>query len=415
MNKEILGHIYSERKNLIVSGDIATNKTDGVVFDIVDNIVEKGENFLVTDAKEEYLERYYQTLKENGYNIVTINLRNPEKSEGWNPLEHAYDLYKQNKNDQATQFLEIISHNIFTSTNEVDPFWENMASNLFSGIILGIFDDAKKEEVNLASVNKILNYFNYSYGSNDYFSEYFKYKKPTDLMYTYVSPIAFAPKDTKDSIVTVTKQKITSLLVNKSIERLTNETTYNLDDLLTKKTAIFFINRDENTCLNYLASIFVSQLYYSLINKKVDNFNFILDNFDSLGTIDKFNDMLSSCIDRNIKFLIVTRSDDKLYGDYGIYLKKLANKIVVDKNKLNISFDNQTIILDNILKAKVQKKFDYPTLKTEPIKTFDIRKFVLEQKKDIFNEININDEKDSFDELITKIDEKLKELDKHSM
>ena len=409
MNKEILKLFYNERKNIIVSGDMATNKTNGVIFDIVDNIVEKEENILVTDAKEEYLERYYQILKEKNYNIITINFRNPNQSDGWNLFEHAYNLYKQNKTDQAIEFLEIIVHNIFKTEKSMDPFWTDMASNLFLGIVLALFDDAKKEEINLSSVKNLLDSVNFSYGTTDYFSEYLKYKKTTDLTYTYASQVVFTPKDTKDSILAVTKQQTSKLFANKGITNLTNKTTYKLDD---KKTAIFLINKDEDSSLNYLASIFISELYYILINNQIGNFNFILDNFDSLGTIDKFSDMLSSSVSRNIKFTIGTRSIEKLYDTYGDYLKKLTNKIEVSQHEIVISFDKQLITLDNIFKPKTVNNFEYPILETKPIEVFDVRKFVLEHKKDTFEELNIENENISTDELIMKIDKKIKELDK---
>ena len=409
MNKEILKLFYNERKNIIVSGDMATNKTNGVIFDIVDNIVEKEENILVTDAKEEYLERYYQILKEKNYNIITINFRNPNQSDGWNLFEHAYNLYKQNKTDQAIEFLEIIVHNIFKTEKSMDPFWTDMASNLFLGIVLAMFDDAKKEEINLNSVKNLLDSVNFSYGTTDYFSEYLKYKKPTDLTYTYASQAVFTPNDTKDSILAVTKQQTSKLFANKGITNLTNKTTYKLDD---KKTAIFLINKDEDSSLNYLASIFISELYYILINNQIGNFNFILDNFDSLGTIDKFSDMLSSSVSRNIKFTIGTRSIEKLYDTYGDYLKKLTNKIEVSQHEIVISFDKQLITLDNIFKPKTVNNFEYPILETKPIEVFDVRKFVLEHKKDTFEELNIENENISTDELIMKIDKKIKELDK---
>ena len=72
MKKEILEKMFNSKKNLIVSGDISTGKTENVVFPVVEEIINNNQSLLVLDSKEEYINKYYDKLKEKNYNIFTF-------------------------------------------------------------------------------------------------------------------------------------------------------------------------------------------------------------------------------------------------------------------------------------------------------------------------------------------------------
>ena len=55
MKKEILEKMLNSKKNLIVSGDISTGKTENVVFPVVEEIINNNQSMLVLDSKEEYI------------------------------------------------------------------------------------------------------------------------------------------------------------------------------------------------------------------------------------------------------------------------------------------------------------------------------------------------------------------------
>ena len=82
MKKEILEKLFNHPQNMIIEGNISSGKTTNTLFPIVDKIIEQKENLLILDAREEYLHQYQEKLKENGYQTIIINLREPDKSEG---------------------------------------------------------------------------------------------------------------------------------------------------------------------------------------------------------------------------------------------------------------------------------------------------------------------------------------------
>ena len=134
MNKrELLKKIYNLKNNIIVSGRINSRKTYGVMFPLVEVLEENNESFLVLDSKEEYFKRFYNELREKGYETVVINLRNSLNSDGWNPLTYAYSLYSNNHIDEATRSIEKIAYILFDGQG--DPYWTISAKNLFLGLV----------------------------------------------------------------------------------------------------------------------------------------------------------------------------------------------------------------------------------------------------------------------------------------
>ena len=72
--KELLEKINHE-KNVVVSGDMLSGKTTGVLFPLFDKIIDNNENVIVYDTKTEYLNNYYDKLIEKGYQIKIINFK----------------------------------------------------------------------------------------------------------------------------------------------------------------------------------------------------------------------------------------------------------------------------------------------------------------------------------------------------
>ena len=139
MNKrDLLKKVYNSKNNVIVNGRINSRKTYGVMFPLMDIIIENNESFFVLDSKEEYFRRYYNELKENGYQTIIINLRNSLASDGWNPLTYAYSLYCSNHIDEATRSIEKIADVLFEHQVD-DRFWAVSSKNVFLGLIWFLF------------------------------------------------------------------------------------------------------------------------------------------------------------------------------------------------------------------------------------------------------------------------------------
>lgn len=430
MKREVLEEIINSQKNLIVDGDVASGKTTNVLFPLVDEMINKKESMFILDSREEYINEYYDKLKENDYNIITINLRDLDKSDGWNPFEYPHSLYKKGKLDQAQEYIEKIGKTMFYENTNADPFWAYTASDFMTGVTLGLFEDGKEDEINLNSVNNMFNGVDSKYATSDYITTYFNMKDKASAPYIYASTTFLAPKETKGGILSVARQKLRLFVSREKLSKILNKTTFSYEKLLNTHTAIIFINKDENKSLNAISAMFIEQLFNILIDNKSSNrFNFVVDNFDSIEHINDLVEMLSSATSRNIKFLIVTRSLDELINKYGNYVSKLSNLLVINNDKLRLNISGLEKDVDKQFNEVIIKSsnIEYPKLNENPIKIFDLQKFVIDKKKDnIANSFtnpfdNVPElpefpgaekyKNKSLEELISNIDKKIEEIE----
>lgn len=383
MKKEILDNIYNSKRNVIIDGDMSTGKTSNVGFSLVKKIIDNDESMLILDSKEEYLNKYYNDLKNKDYNIVIINMKDYTKSEGWNILEYPYNLYKNGYIDSSIKYLDKITNELFITGPELDPFWSNSAGNFFKGIALSLFEDAKEEEINLSSISTIINDTNENEKIN-YVAEYFRTKEKTDPAYICASGTVFMPKETMGGIIATAKQFLNPIVNKKDLNILLSKTTFDLETLLNRKNAIFLINSEDETDISSLISIFINQLYLFLKdNKNNNNFNFVLDNFDSINDISNLKNILSSCISHNIKFYITTRDKEELEKKYSNYINKLSNSISLDDDQVSIRINNQIMNFNNEIIEEQQSipVIDYPSVVHNEINIFNLKKYVLENIK----------------------------------
>lgn len=427
MKREILEDVIKSNKNVIIDGEISVGKTRNVSFALVDKMIEEKDSLVILDSKEEYIKKYYNRLKSNGYNIITLNLRDLDRTEGWNPLEYPYYLYKNGNQDRALDYLEDIVREIFRRDEDIDSFWSLSAADFLIGLLLGMFQDASESEINFNSVNAMVEVADRKYGISDYITEYFKNKNSNSAAYIYAQSTFWAPKETKGGILSEVRQKLKTYVCREKLCNLLNKTTFKLDAIGSKRTAVFVIAKDEDKKINSIAAMFIEQLFQVLIDlKSINKYNFILDNIDDV-CFNYLSEMLGSGIARNIKFYVVTRSLVDLNNKYGSYINTLSNIIKVNSKNVEVDMNNEKVTFSNCFNGDVGEKGNfviYPRILRNKIDVFDLGMFVKKLKA---GQVNNNlKNSNSFgglksesvcegrnfevDDLLTRIDKKIAEL-----
>lgn len=346
-----------EKTNLIY-GKMKSGKTKAILEE-TKNIINNNENILFLDVKEEYYRKYSRLLKENGYNVVVVNLNDPLKSHNFNPYHLPYQYYKKNEMDKAIELITLISNRLFLTDNtNTDPFWEHTSSALFSGLTLLTFKEAKEEEVNLGSVSLGIDLV----GKTELFKEYLDNLSVLDPIYTLASTAVYCPFDTRGSIVSVSKGKLRNYILKPNLLQLLSCTNFEYDK---EKIAIFVILKDNDKEVNNIANILIDQLVYMIKEKKI-KYNFILDNIDFINKLDSLEEIINMCYD-NIVLYMATRNLDKLNAIYG---RDVISNILNLKN----TEENSELIISEI-------PLPYPELQ-QNAQYFDIEKFL----KDKFEE-----------------------------
>ncbi len=316
-----------EGHNLII-GSTGAGKTQVAIFPLVHSLAKHDESMIITDPKGEIYETTAEMLRKRGYNVVLLNFRNPQQGSGWNPLHLPYKYFKEGNSDKANELTDDLAMNILYDENAQsnDPFWEKTAADYFSGICLGLFEDAKEEEINLNSVNLFTSIGEDRCGPNStYSNEYFKLTKdPASPAFVSASSTISAPNETKGSILSVLKQKIRLFASRENLSEMLSHSDFEFEDIGKKKTAVFIVIQDEKKTYHSLVTIFLKQCYETLVDyaqksggKLPYRTNFILDEFANMPPLKDVDAMVSAARSRRMRFFFVIQNYAQLDEVYG--------------------------------------------------------------------------------------------------
>ena len=310
----------------VIMGATGSGKTQIVVFPLVHSLAKHDESMIITDPKGEIYEQTANMLRERGYNIVLLNFRNPQNGNAWNPMTLPYRLYAEGNTDKAIELLDDLALNILYEGKANDPFWEKTSADYFSGLALGLFEDAKEEEINLNSINLMATIGEERFGApnNNYIKEYFNSKDPSRPAYINASGTVFAPEETKGGILSTFKQKIKLFSSRDNLSEMLSHSDFDMKDIGRQKTAVFMIVQDEKKTLHPLATIFIKQVYETLIDvaqecggKLPNRTNFILDEFANMPPLKDVTTMVTAARSRLIRFNFIIQNYAQLTQVYG--------------------------------------------------------------------------------------------------
>ena len=351
-----------EAHNIVV-GSTGSGKTQIVVFPMVHSLAKHGESMIITDPKGEIYENTANMLRERGYNIVLLNFRSPQNGNSWNPMGLPYKLYKEGNTDKAIELLDDLALNILyeEKSGNADPFWEKSAADYFTGLALGLFEDATEEQINLNSMNLMSSLGEERFGgpNNNYIKEYFNSKDPSRPAYVNASGTVFSAEDTKQGVLSTFKQKIKLFASRDNLSEMLSYSDFDMKDIGRQKTAVFMIVQDEKKTLHPLATIFIKQVYETLIDVAQESggklpyrTNFILDEFANMPPLKDVTTMVTAARSRLIRFTFIIQNYAQLTQVYG---KENAETI---KGNCNIMYliSNELQALEELSKLCGEKK-----------------------------------------------------------
>lgn len=426
--------------NLVI-GSTGSGKTQTIVKPMVNLLAKKGESMIITDPKGEIYKYSASYLKEKGYKIVVLNFREPQRGNSWNPLTVPFKYYRDGNQDKAIELLNDIALNIIydpSNKNESD-FWEKASAAYFSALALGLFKDAKEEEVNLNSINVMSTVGEERYATGNYIKEYFGMKGEGSTEYLSASAVINAPNDTKGGLLATFRQKIQLFTTVPVLSEMLSYSDFDMKSIGNGKTAVFMIIHDEKKTYHSLMTIFIKQCYETLIDVAQENggklpirTNFILDEFANMPPLKDVDAMVSAARSRDIRFTFIIQNFAQLNDVYGdnvaeiikgncgnlVYListemkaleeiSKMCGEVkVTDEKDKNVT--RPLITITDLQKMKLfeaiivrlrtspfrtklepdfkmewgieRKEEEYPTRIKHEVEIFDLKKFVIDER-----------------------------------
>lgn len=165
--------VDSSDSHTMVLGATGSKKSRLIIMPTVRILADAGESMIVSDPKAEIYERTSGYLKQKGYNISVINLRNPSIGNSWNPLYIPYLYYKSGDYDKAYEFANDIAANLCLAEMTIkDPFWDYSSRDLFFGLELLLFkycyeNNEKMDCANISNLLRLRKYLFKNYYSNE--------------------------------------------------------------------------------------------------------------------------------------------------------------------------------------------------------------------------------------------------------
>ncbi len=317
---------YIDNSNLhtLVIGATGSGKTAGIINPTMKHLIKAKESIIITDPKGEIYEDNYSLLKQAGYQIIVLNFREPQKGSCWNPYNLPYKYHQSGDYDKANELLNDLATNIIVDGQGQDPFWQNSAADYLTGLGLALFQDAPLEEININSINLMINQGEERYGASTYMKEYYKMQDPTGPIAINLAGTVTTADETKAGIMSVLQQKIKTLAVTRNLSEMLSKNDFDMASIGEKPTAVFLIVQDEKTTYHSLATTFIKQCYECLISTAYKHggslpvrTNFLLDEFANMPKMKDIATMVTAARSRHIRFTFIIQNFaqlDKVYG-----------------------------------------------------------------------------------------------------
>ena len=361
-------YIDDSNMHTLVIGATGSGKTAGVINPTMKMLMKAKESIIVTDPKGEIYEDNYKLLKDQGYQIIVLNFREPQKGSCWNPYDLPYKFQKEGNYDKANELLNDLSTNIVVDGQGQDPFWQNAAADYLTGLGLALFQDAPLEQININSINLMINQGEERFGASTYMKEYFKMQDPTSPVAINLAGTVTTADETKAGIMTVLQQKVKTLAVTRNLSEMLSKNDFDMASVGEKPTALFMIIQDEKTTYHSLATIFIKQCYECLISTAYKHggalpvrTNFLLDEFANMPKIKDISTMVTAARSRHIRFTFIIQNFaqlDKVYGkeDAQTIRGNCINTIYLLTGELSALEEISKLCGDKIIKVGKEKK-----------------------------------------------------------
>ena len=320
--------LFNSPCHSIIIGSTGSGKTTTFVNPMIQLLAASsaGSSMIMTDPKGELFSLHSGFLKERGYDVKVIDLRDTYSSYRWNPLDSIWDHYQDYVNAQDNVFLrrddveksglelngtlenfkdidkwyqfdgkayydyeklktaiKIYKKKVFDEVyedlndlvsalvpveNEKDPMWEKGARAITLATLLAMLEDSQDKRLNMTKEK--FNFFNLAkilQNSNDDYLElrrYFSARNPLSKALSLSKQVCDAAESTRASYMSIVYEKLT-MFNDSGICALTSASDFIPENLADRPTALFLKIPDEKDTRYNLAAIFMLSIYKALI------------------------------------------------------------------------------------------------------------------------------------------------------
>lgn len=322
----------SERNtNTIVIGGSGAGKTFRFA---IPNLLNCGCSYVDVDPKGEHLEKAGNRMKQMGYEVSVLNLVDFDNSDCYNPFKY---IRKENYQQDIENLVDIV----FTSADSQSrdgkkgggesPFWDNSAKTLLLAIMYFVYFEYPENKRHFGSVMEIKRLATQISGgpqsasaptAADPLFDSLERKSPEHIALRYWKEYVNCQANVKKDIASTLNSKLSKFNNDKLID-LTRFDDMNITTIGEKPKIIFLVVSDTDTSLNFIVSIFYSQLFEQMFKTADEKYGskgypyhveLIMDEFANIKLPNSFEQKLATMRSRNISASIVLQNLAQIKG-----------------------------------------------------------------------------------------------------
>ncbi|MDO4188565.1 MAG: type IV secretory system conjugative DNA transfer family protein [Lachnospiraceae bacterium] len=309
--------------NIIVCGTSGCGKTMSVA---EPRLLETFETSLVvTLTKRRLINKYMNVFRKRGYNVWDLNFANPKKS------QVSYDPLKYINSHQDIIFLSkaLIEADVDPDTVRKDPFWDDTAASLMSGIIA--YCMMKKKNATMGDVVRMFKRINFQIDANGYTTdldeefETLERKNPGCFAVTCWNTFRKMPEKTAACVYGSANKAIDKIFSPELVAMFDKEESVDFEKLAKEKTVLFVTSSAVNPSLSCFVNIFYAQVFKSLFEfaeLRDDGtlpvpVHVLCDDFATGSRICNFPEYISIFREKRISVTLLLQSESQLEAMYG--------------------------------------------------------------------------------------------------
>lgn len=284
-----------------------------------------GESMIISDPKGELWSYTAPFLDRLGYEVITIDFKNPLKSQCYNFLQPIIDAVDRNDIAKAIDATWDLTAALVGEPKGERIWTDGEASIIASAIMSVVYDNREAKNRKYQNLTNVYFFIAEMCKTINNKMPIIEYVKTLDNGHPAKALLAIsevAPSRTRGSFYTAALTTL-RLFTNPLIYSMTCSSDYKPKTISEKKVALFIILPDEKTTYYTIASLLVSQHYELLVNaaderggRLKNRVNFMLDEFGNFAAIPSFANKLTVGGGRGIRFNLFLQSFSQLDEKY---------------------------------------------------------------------------------------------------
>lgn len=315
-------------------GATRSGKTRNIVLPSICAMALAGESMVVSDPKAELYLYTYPFLERLGYEVVSIDFKDPLKSNRYNFLQPAVDAINMGNKALAVTRARDIATMLVPDRPEThtDPIWINGERSILMASILAVVADnqGRPEYQNLANAYQFIVEMGRPGPKGEVpLSRYLRGLSPEHPARLVSGISEVAPSKTRGSFFASGGSTL-NVFTDPAIHTMTAATDFDLYTTGERKRAIFMILPDHKSTYYPLAALFVYQHYQTLVDccdkyggRLPRRVNFILDEFGNFIKIPDFDKFMTVGGGRGIRFHLFLQDFNQIDEKYGDKLGRI--------------------------------------------------------------------------------------------